>query len=111
MKIDLAQLEFINITLRKMVLWAEQRFIDIHEFEVTSLYRMNDNGVHGQLPLRGIDIGCQDDAIGERIEQEVNAHYQYDPQRPALKCCMYHDVGLGKHLHFQVHPNTVRREQ
>jgi hypothetical protein len=35
--------------------------------------------------------------------------WTYDTERPHKKCCIYHDVGQGKHIHFQVHPNTTRR--
>jgi hypothetical protein len=38
---------------------------------------------------------------------EVNAAWQYDPQRPEMKCCLYHDVGKGAHFHLQVHARTV----
>jgi hypothetical protein len=108
MEIDIGQLEFIDRDLRKMLVSAEQQFADVLPFVVTSLYRIGDNGVHGQLPLRGIDIRCHDDTIADAIVIWVNTRYQYDPNRPQMACCMYHDVGLGKHLHFQVHPNTVK---
>lgn len=108
MEIDLAQLEFISAPLRKMVLRTEQEFKALLGFRITSLYRMGDKGVHGQLPLRGIDVGCRDSQIGQSICDWVNTHYQYDPKRLHLKCCMYHDVGLGPHIHFQVHRRTVR---
>lgn len=107
MKIDLRQLEFIDPLLRELVAWAESLFID--EPVVTSLYRIGDDGVHGQLPLRGIDIRCRDSELGFDIEREVNAKWAYDPSRPTTKCCMFHDVGRGEHLHFQVHPNTRKR--
>lgn len=109
MLIDLAQLEFIRPTLRKMVLSTEVEFKHDMLFKVTSLYRIGDNGVHGQLPLRGIDIACTDSQVGERVAAWVNNHYIYDHTRPWMKCCMFHDVGLGPHLHFQVHPNTRRQ--
>lgn len=109
MKIDLQQLEFIHPKLRKMMALAETLFAD--EPTITSLYRIGDNGVHGQLPLRGIDIRCQNSDLGSAIEASVNEKWKYDPARPHMKCCMFHDVGLGEHLHFQVHPNTVEAEE
>lgn len=108
MRIELAQLEFIHRTLRKMVLAVEAEYSADMDFVVTSLYRIGDPGVHGQLPLRGIDIRCRDDRLGLDIQNWTNENYIYDPSRPWMKCCMYHDVGLGKHLHFQVHPRTVK---
>ncbi len=111
MEIDLAQLEFIDRMLRKMVLDAEREFKSRHNFVVTSQLRIDDPGVHGQLPLRGIDIRCRHNQsqVGEKIVNWTNSHYQYDPNRPHMLCCIYHDTGLGPHLHFQVHPNTIRR--
>ncbi len=106
MRIDLAQLEFIDRTLRKMVLATEAEFGD---FTITSLYRIGDPGVHGQLPLRGIDIRCKDDKRGKKIAKWVNGRYEYDPRRPWMVCCMYHNTGLGSHLHFQSHERTVLR--
>ena len=104
MKIDLAQLEFINPLLRKIVIAEEKQFHD--EWVITSLYRINDSGVHGQLPLRGIDVRCTDSEKGKYIEDSVNSRWSYDPNRPWMKVCMFHDVGQGEHLHFQVHHNT-----
>jgi len=108
MEIDLSQLEFIDRMLRKMVLSTADAFSGELPFIITSLYRIGDNGVHGQLPLRGMDIRCSLDSIGRQIEGWVNQRYHYDPSRPQMKCCMYHDVGLGRHLHFQIHPNTTK---
>ena len=107
MKIDISQLEFINPILREMAQSLEHVYGV--EFIITSLYRINDNGVHGQLPLRGIDLRCRDDNLGELIEADLNSIYEYDPNRSSKKVCMYHDTGLGKHLHLQVHPNTRLR--
>lgn len=109
MKIDLIQLEFITLSLRKMALDVEEHFAQ--EFTVTSLYRIGDYGVHGQLPLRGIDLRCLDPVFGAEVENYVNAKYIYDPKRPLMKACMFHDIGHGAHLHLQVHPNTVLREE
>lgn len=103
MKIDIKQLEFIDLNLRNIVLDVEKEF---GEQTVTSLYRIGDKGVHGTLKLRGIDTRCHDSELGKNIEKYVNNKWQYDPIRPHKKCCMFHDVGQGKHLHFQTHPNT-----
>jgi hypothetical protein len=106
MKIDIRQLEFIDSKLREIALAVEAQF-DV-DFTITSIYRIGDNGVHGALPCRGLDLRCRDDHFGRLIEDFVNTHWQYDPERENMKCCMYHDVGSGKHIHLQTHPNTVR---
>lgn len=107
MRIDLAQLEFVDERLRDMALDAEKHFR--MEFIVTSLYRIDDNGVHGSLPLRGLDFGCGSKLIGDTVVEYINSKWSYDKLRPEKVCCMCHDVGQGLHLHLQVHPNTERR--
>lgn len=109
MKIALAQLEFIHPLLREIVLWVEGEF---GEQTVTSLYRIADPGVHGRLPLRGIDLRDVDEQTSKKIQHAVNERWTYDPSRTHIGCCLYHNNrgGSGKHLHFQVHPNTIRKE-
>jgi len=107
MKIDLGQLEFIEPNLRMMALEIEKRF---GEKTVTSLYRIGDKGVHGSLPLRGIDLRCRTVRHGEEVMKFVDERWTYDFTRPLMKCCIYHDAGQGSHLHLQVHPNTRRKE-
>jgi len=71
MNIDLQQLEFISPLLRRMVTDLERHYGV--EFTVTSLYRMdNESSVHGQLPLRGVDLRCLDNRMGAIIESYVN---------------------------------------
>jgi hypothetical protein len=105
MKIDISQLEFIEPLLRSIILDVEHNFGV--EFTITSLYRIDDNGVHGQLPLRGIDLRCRDKNIGTVFEAYVNRRYQYDPARPVKTVCMLHGKGAHLHLHFQVHSETI----
>ena len=107
MRIDLGQLEFIEPKLRGMALDVEAHF-DV-EFTITSLYRINDNGVHGALPLRGLDLRCREPGFGKLIEKYVNTKWIYDPARTQMKCCMFHDIGQGAHIHLQVHPQTRKR--
>ena len=74
---------------------------------VTSAYRPGDKGVHGTMPVRGLDARCQDPDRAKRVCAAVNERFAYDPERPEKKCAIFHDIGLGWHIHFQVHPNTV----
>jgi len=105
MKIDLMQLEFIDKNLRLMLTETESHF---YEFKITSQFRIDDPGVHGTLPLRGIDTSCKNDSLGLLVSQYVNSKWVYDSRRPRKVCCRYHDAGSGYHLHFQTHPNTRR---
>ena len=107
MRIDLMQLEFVDITLRKIATWLEDS--TGLEFIVTSLYRMGDPGVHGQLPLWAIDLRMRDWDIGREIETHVNFTWEYDPERQNMQCAVLHDAGFGLHLHLQSHPHTRRR--
>jgi hypothetical protein len=108
MKISLGQLEFIHWQLREIALWVEQEF---GEQRVTSIFRIGDPGVHGQLPVRGLDLG---DDYGEEVSQAicnaVNDRWVYDFKRPAVDCALYHKnrTNDGRHIHLQVHPRTMR---
>lgn len=105
MKIDIDQLEFIDRNLRDILLFIEKS--TGVEFTITSLYRIGDSGVHGQLPLRGTDLRVRCYALGQVLEQMINEKFWYDPQRPELSCALLHGGGANLHLHLQVHPNTI----
>ena len=108
MRIDIQQLKFIDPLLREIAVWIEAN--TRMEFTLTSLYRrIGDSGVHGTMPLRAIDLSCTDEHIGNRVAEIINEKYQYDRRRPHKKCAIFHDTGLGPHIHLQVHPNTQRK--
>ncbi len=107
MNIDIGQLEFIDRKLRIIATETEEAFGCV--FIVTSLYRIGDGGVHGQLPLRGLDWRCHSKSFGGAIEEHINSRWKYDPYRPDKVCCKCHATKSGAlHLHLQVHPNTRR---
>lgn len=109
-KIDIQQLEFIDERLRKIMAQIEKR---CGSQIITSLYRMNEEGVHGTLPLRGIDLRCKNqrtDGLDDNVLVHfVNRNWIYDPERPNMKVAIIHDVGQGRHIHLQTHPNTNER--
>ena len=105
-RIVIQDLEFIDSTLREIFHDLEQF---MGELTITSLYRIGDNGVHGSLPLRGIDVRCREKAQGNLAESYLNGLWAYDPDRPDMNVCLWHDVGLGAHLHLQSHPKTERK--
>lgn len=108
MNIDLNQLEFIDKKLREIATETEEAFGC--EFTVTSLYRIGDAGVHGQLPLRGLDWRCRLQEFGDLVAKHINQRWIYDPYRLTKVCGRCHATKGGKlHLHLQVHPNTIRR--
>ena len=104
MRIDYQRLEFIHPLLREMI--ANVEGVTGFEFTITSLYRIGDDGNHGTLPLRAMDLRCRNVVYGRTIEKHVNENWTYDPDRPEMRCCIIHDTGKGLHFHFQVHPNT-----
>ena len=77
--------------------------------DVTSLFRRGDSGVHGQFPVRGVDVRCRDLNIARAIEAQINRDWSYDNQRPEKKVALAHDAGDGIHLHLQVHDRTRMR--
>ena len=105
MQIDIIQLKFIDIKLRKLLVWLEEA--TGLTFTETSIYRENDPGVHGTMPVRGTDLRCRDFNIGKAIEKFINTHWQYNPKRLNKRCAKLHDEGPNMHLHIQVHPDTI----
>ncbi len=108
MKIDLIQMMFVDRLLR-VIATETERELEV-EFTITSLYRIGDNGVHGTLPVRGLDWRCHNEAFGLFVMEYINERWQYDPSRPHKVVCMFHKVsGGGYHLHIQVCAKTIGR--
>lgn len=74
---------------------------------VTSLYRKG-SGIHGQVPLRAVDLRCRHLDVAKAIMNMVNSRWEYDPERPEKQVAIAHDVGMALHVHLQVHDNTRR---
>lgn len=108
MIIDLEQLAFVDPKLREIATGFEDE--TGLTMTVTSIYRIGDDGVHGQLPVRGLDWRCRSFVLGNFIAGFINKRWVYDPARPEKKVCTCHEVdGKGLHLHLQAHPDTERR--
>ena len=108
MKLAIQQLDFMAKYVKAMAKDVEDHFR--MEFEVTSLFRMDDPGCHGTLPCRAMDLGCKDHVIGERVADYLNKRWIYDPTRPSKVCAIYHTKKGGQpHIHVQSHPSTKRR--
>ena len=104
MRIDCEQLEFIDHNLRKILSFVESS--TGLEFTITSLFRIGDPGVHGELPVRGCDLRIRNKEIGLKLEMAVNQAWEYDADRPQKMCAILHGDGMSLHLHLQTHPNT-----
>lgn len=107
MLLDFMQLEFIDIKMRILIKWIEDETGLC--FKGTSFYRMDGEGVHSVLPLRGVDLRMRNIPIGEAIVKEINANWVYDPDRTAKSCALLHGKGANLHIHLQTHPNTIKR--
>ncbi len=98
-------------TLLALEIWFYERY---GRQVYTSAYRAHkihsgDSGIHSTDPLRANDkrtMGLHPYPMD--VAQDVNKHWQYDPKRPNLKVCMYHDTGQGFHFHYQIHDRTRR---
>jgi len=77
-----------------------------------------DSGIHITNPLRAFDLrshrqtedGEYVSIFGvspEEIRDAFNHCWRYDPQRPEMRVCVFHDTGRGYHLHLQVHPRSL----
>lgn len=101
-------LKILNLhpLLREVVGWVTAK----HGYDIiTSAHRPDDPGVHGTIPVRGIDLRIFNVGIAQLIANAINRRWIYDSERPGKKVAIVHDVGSGWHLHLQVHPNTAKR--
>ena len=94
--------------LIEVLLWLTVRYSTII---FTSTYRpkkihATDSGIHCTIPLRAFDFRSAVYPNPQDIADDINAHFIYDPKRPDLKVCVYHDTGFGYHFHIQVHDRT-----
>jgi hypothetical protein len=98
--------------LIEIICWVAFRYIDKDRpLVITSGYRAGDPGVHGTRPLcRGIDIRSWVFDNPQAIVDEINTHFEYDPDRPEKKCALLHDTGSGEHIHLQSHPRTKQHK-
>ncbi len=84
-------------------------------FVKTSTYRPSrihakDSGIHSTDPLQAEDLRSRDHPYPQEVADDINANWMYDPERPNMKVCIYHDIGNGPHWHVQACDNTGRRE-
>lgn len=82
----------------------------VSEVVVTEGWREG-GGVHSTDPCRGIDLRSwiYTPDKQKKIESYINSKWTYDPNRPDMKCLILHGDRGQRHIHVQVHPNTVKR--
>ena len=86
--------------------------IRLSEVVFTSGYRKKkihakDSGIASVIPCRHRDIRSWIYNDPQKVVDDINEHWIYDPKRPEKKCAKYHDSGQGAHIHLQVHDNTL----
>ena len=91
--IDFQQLKFVDKRLRELVVWLERN--TGQTYTITSLYRIGDTGVHGQMPVRGVDLRCRNRQVGKEIENLINLNWKYDTSRPKKQCAFLHGTGTN----------------
>ena len=89
---------WIFIRLSKVIFSSTFREKKVHD---------KDTGIHMTNPCRAIDISSHIYEDPESICSDINEHWKYDEKRPEMVCAQVHDVGLGKHIHLQVHDRTL----
>ncbi len=72
---------------------------------ITSPYRPGDPKTHGTNPGRSFDLRIT--PMSELICDTINGEWEYDKERPSMKCASIH--GKAPHIHLKVHANTRRR--
>ncbi len=79
------------------------------EIVVTEGWREG-SGVHSTDPCRGIDFRSWIYSVKklEEIQEYINNRWIYDPDRPYMKVLIVHNAGTGRHIHCQIHPNSIR---
>jgi hypothetical protein len=106
--IEIKNLEVLNLH-PKLIPIVEQVMAVYDLTLITSAYRPGDEGVHGQMPVRGLDLRCHQVVLGKAIEEDINKEWMYDPERPLIKVCVAHGEGDNFHVHLQVHRNTIKK--
>lgn len=79
------------------------------ETVVTSAFRYGDKGVHGQNPLRAVDLRSWIYSNPAGMARYANTVWIYSPQKPKKKCVLLHNVrDRGIHFHLQVCDQTIK---
>lgn len=96
--------------LNRLMIWIIQEF---HSVCITEAFRhqRHSNDLHGTIPVRAIDLRSWIYISPQEVADRINEVWQYDPTRPNMECCVYHDSGSGPHFHIQVHPKTIQVQE
>lgn len=88
---------------------------DKYGIVITESFRekLHPGDLHGTEPeVRAFDLRewVYTKTFAKEIEDDINAKWIYDPERPHMKCAWIHEnrKTRGVHFHIQTHPNTRR---
>ena len=101
---------------KKMVALALWYVYRVNEPTLESAHRKvkvweGDSGIHMTIPGRALDFSIKGLTDPNKVVEDVNNHFEYDPGRPEMHCAICHDVGKGMHIHLQVSDSTVFYEK
>lgn len=96
MRIDVAQVFFVNEVLKEILLWIEyESGLDL------IITKFN-----GTVKFKGVELAMRHQSVAEMIVELVNSKWVYDYNRRALKCADVQGIGCALRVHIQVHNNT-----
>ena len=98
-----------HIRMLALQTWMVVRYSEIM---ITSAYRAKkihdkDSGIAATIPCRHRDFRSWIYEDPQKVVDDINKNWTYDPKRPEYMCAVLHDVGEGIHIHTQVHDNTL----
>ena len=93
--------------LISLLLWIKVRYSK-ESVLITCAYEDRDRpSCHCTSPLRAFDMRSWTFSEPQKVADDINSAWTYDPSRPKKKVAIYHDTGRGPHIHLQVHDKTV----
>ena len=126
--ISLLQWQFHTILQNLIGWWID----NIGSIYITEGYRKKKHfhDLHGSNPVRAIDARSRIYVKPDRVVNKANNHWVYDPNRPHMKCVVFHarcsecgennqapfhwecskcgnDITDNWHFHIQTHPKTI----
>jgi hypothetical protein len=90
-------------TLTALAMWCSVRH---SKFMITSAFRDDKDSLHGHC--RSLDLRCHWFTDVDRMMEDLNNHWEYDPKRPDMVCAAVHKPD---HIHLKVHDRTVYHEK
>lgn len=78
-----------HIILIDIYAWILER---VNSVTITSAFRWDSEGVHNTNPLRAFDLRSHDMPDPEKLHDDMNKFWVYDPARPHMRVCVLHAI-------------------